>query len=124
MLIKTMSYPDPSELRKWSEEPMPFHSIRPHDLELLENDKIRVGYGNVEYVYHPTYLRVQPEEKDAFREEYPEWNDLIEDFWEDSLNIEITEDFICFTMFHNNCQYEAYWVLEEITVENPNLYRD
>ena len=116
-----MSYPEPQELREFAQEPMPFHEIHASDLELLDNDRIRVGYENVEYVYHPTYLRVEFADGEHERHEYPDWEYVLEDVWNDGVDWEIQEDFICVTMLSDH-RYEAYWVLEEITIENPSLY--
>jgi hypothetical protein len=116
------SYPEPKQLRKFTQEPMPFHEFHASDLELVGDNMIRVGIENVEYTYHPTYLRVENNDENIHREEYPEWDDLVLDIWEKSVDIEITEDYICFVMLNNDSIYEAYWVLEEISISNPRLY--
>lgn len=119
---RNTSYPEPEQLREFTQEPMPFHEFHASDLELLEDDRIRVGIEDVEYTYHPTYLRVENNDENVHREEYPEWDDFVSDVWEDSVDIEITEDYLCFFMLNNDSIYEAYWVLEEISISNPNLY--
>lgn len=113
-----MSYPEPSELQEFAQEPVPFHEFHVNELELLDNGKIRVGIENVEYIYHPTYLRMDIGEVS----EYPEWEENIEEIWNDGVAWEIQEDFISVEWF-KQIQHTAYWVLEEITIGNPNLYQ-
>lgn len=122
MMERDTSYPEPEQLRKYAEEPMPFHEFTATDLELVENDKIRVGIENVEYIYHPTYFLIDPGHEDWDRQKYPEWVDKVDGVWKDSLDWEIQKDFICTTGFSDGQKYEAYWVLETIEIENPNLY--
>ena len=115
------SYPEPSQLQEFTNKPMPFHDIHASDLELIEDNKIRVSYENTEYVYHPTYFRIERAENDVERIEYSEWKNEVDMMWENGMDWEIQEDFICVT-YLSDYQYEAYWVLENITINNPNLY--
>jgi hypothetical protein len=118
-----MNYPEPQELREFAQEPVPFHKIHASDLELLSDGRIRVGYENVEYVYHPTYLLEELENSNGEREryEYPNWPVSASEIFEDSVEWEIVEDYIC-TTFTVDGWYEIYWVIEDITIENPELY--
>ena len=118
-----MSYPEPNELKEFSTEPIIFHDIQGNELELLDSHKIRVGYENVEYVFHPTYIleEVENSQEERERYEYPNWPIPAEELFSDMMNVSILEDYICGTVLSDG-YYEVYWVLEKVTFENPNLY--
>lgn len=124
------SYPDPAQLQRYAEDPMPFHDIVASDLELADDERLRYGAEHVAYQYHPTYIMVETE-----RDEYTEasdlpWFDLSHaKAWNRAMNVEIQEDFIVASDLvtgpdGESHKYDAYWILETVTFKNPNLYAD
>lgn len=121
-MTQDIHYPDPEQLKTFAEEPMPFQEFHGTDLEMLEDGRIRVGIANVEYIYHPTYLLETDEYGEVTRFEYPDWPISAKESFDDSMAISIVEDFISGVVPADE-HYEAYWVLEKIEIENPNLYQ-
>jgi len=121
MLQQKTAYPDPKQLRQFTTEPVPFHELS--DIELCDDDRIRCTVGNVEYVFHPTYVLEEVQDGEYDRYEYPETPLPRNELFESRTDTQINEDYICMTLILDTL-YEAYWVLEEITIENPNLYND
>jgi hypothetical protein len=128
LTMQESSYPDPEQLRKFAENPMPFHGIVASDLELIENDErmpdgtLRVGYGNVEYRFHPHYISVETEPGNWENVENVEQYDMNhQEIFDLSIDLQIEEDFICVTGFITNdegetTQFDAYWILGKILI--------
>jgi len=121
MLQQKTAYPDPKQLRQFTTEPVPFHELS--DIELCDDDRIRCTVGNVEYVFHPTYVLQRENKNEWNKYEYPETPIPRSELFEDAIHTEIQEDYICQTVIVDT-EYEVYWVLEEITISNPNLYNE
>lgn len=122
------SYPDPAQLRRYAQNPMPFHEITAVDLRILEHHDefedgtIRVTKDNVEYTYRPGDIRVEvsPDEW-----EHVDDVDDVEmdhfDAWEETTDWQIEEDFIgTMGVFADHdgevTQCEAFWVLDAVTI--------
>lgn len=122
------SYPDPGQLRKFAEEPMPFDDILPGDLDLDDDGHYVATVENVTYDYHPTYINVEVEDGEWEQVSDLSWCDLTHVEAADRyMHMEIQEDFICesgmVTMPNGDpAQFEAFWILEEICIQNPKLY--
>lgn len=116
-----MTYPAPSGLLAWAAEPLPFHDLQPQDFDVLEDDSLRAGVGNVEYRYRPVDLRIEVAPN--------EWLDVGEtdvalthaDAIDHSLDFEVEENYISLTgawlYDGETVQYDAYWKLAEIRIE-------
>lgn len=138
-MTQDITYPDPEQLRKYADEPMPFHKINASNIEMLVGERgitdgsLRWGAGPVEYIWHPTYILVETERDEWERIEDISWYDMDHtDAWDKAIDLQIEEDFICVTEFISESgeagdaiphQFDAYWVLQTVTINNPNLYR-
>ena len=115
------SYPDPAQLRVFSKEPVPFHELKPRDLELLDSGDIRYGVGGVEYRWSPEYITVE-----SGLEEWEPADDVDADIthskaWGLSQSTTFDEDHVTVTaMFVPEDRTlwlaKAVWVLDSITI--------
>lgn len=121
------SYPDPKQLRAFAEEPMPFHDLRPADLEMLHNGRLRAGVGNVEYEYRQSSLLLEVENgsytpvERVDRSHFEACRFDHARAWQIAGNTEVTEDYVSLTgvahkMVTSPTQFDATWVLDEITI--------
>lgn len=121
------TYPDPAQLRAWAREPMPFTAQEGPDLRhdghlVAKADGDEHAIGRIEYDYSPGYIRFTPEEGEATTIE--QMADATLDHagcWTRADDIEMQEDFICATgitgdMVPQFGQFEAFWILETVTV--------
>lgn len=119
-------YPEPVQLRQFAKEPMPFHDVYLDDFEFEIDDeanitlRIRTDGQDVQYVYRPSYIRVEPEDPDKEAttirpnaDQYVHINDV-------ALDMQIEEDFICQTAFSeigdHEGQLEAFWLLNKVII--------
>jgi len=130
-----IDYPEPSELREYAMEPMPFHPLTPDDLSMQIDGHLEATIVNVTYNYRPATL--------AFELESIEWtpqsdiSDLFHDHdrsWKQADNVEITEDYIAATglthavewdhviggKMDKPVQFDAKWLLDEVTIKNDD----
>lgn len=126
--VRTMkqetSYPDPAQLRKYAEEPMPFHEFDHAGNFDAQTTEIRFEFDNVEYAFEPTYINIESEDRDyELVENVPDCNLDHYDAWYGALDVEIGKDFICATGMADRgadvAQYNAFWILEEVVISRP-----
>ena len=116
-----MTYPDPDQLIDWAKEPMPFTEMEFNDD--LTDDGYVIGVSHldettVEYSFRPTdmIIETEPDERrPAYKTELTHGQ-----AWCMAIDIEIGEDFICVTNIVDENQFDAYWVLESVTVSRKS----
>jgi len=117
------SYPDPSQLRAFAREPMPFHEVHAKDLELLDDGTLRHGAESVEYRWPAEYINVETASEEWERLKDVSYFDMTHrEAWNQSGDTEVTEDYVCATGMPNDPRsrvlfFEAYWILGSITIE-------
>jgi len=117
------SYPDPSQLRAFAREPMPFHEVHAKDLELLDDGTLRYGVESVEYRWPAEYINVETASDEWERLKDVSYFDMTHrEAWNQSGDIELAEDYVCAAGMPNNPAsrvlfFEAYWILGSITIE-------
>lgn len=130
-MTQDMSYPDPEQLKTYSMEPMPFHDVAGAPFQEVDDDlsdhAVRADFGNVDYKYRATYIMVEMEEGWKHIEEVPEITKDHDEAWKAAMDFQIEEDFICATgmVYDENDephQYDAYWLLADVTIRNPDAY--
>lgn len=123
-----MKYPDPDALREYAEEPMPFHDITPGDFEVREGPAfvLDATFETTRYRYRPAYIRVDTDRDTAVFAD-PTQKDIPIDYesaWEQALDIDVAEDFLCatgcITVAGEAAKYDAFWMLSTVTIRNPD----
>jgi len=120
------SYPDPSQLRAFAREPMPFHEVTPSEVEVTEDGFLYHDGGNVVYRYRGEYINVETE-PDGWHRVTDLWYAEMthSEAWDSAEDVEVGEDFVVATGMAPTPEdyfgmYEAYWTLDSITIKSNN----
>ena len=116
-------YPDPSQLRAFAREPIPFHEVHASDLELLDDGGLRHSAESVEYRWPGEHINVEtgPGEWERIKD-VSHFDMSHREAWDQADNIEVTMDYVCATgvpdvVDPHIWMFEAYWVLGSITIQ-------
>lgn len=126
MSTQETRYPDPAQLRKWADEPYPFDDVLPSDLELQDDERLTATVHGTEYVYAPAYITIETKRDEWERQSDVPWaTETHTQAWRSSSLITVEEDYITARyLYQRNSgetfQVEAYWLLDTITVHNPD----
>lgn len=127
--MQETSYPDPKQLRAYARGPAPFHELDFDTCEIGDDGtvtfRVRDSESDVEYVFEPTYIKVEvaPDEYE-YVEEVDDVDMDHREAWDRALDTEIGEDFLCATDFTQHqgetAKYDAYWILDSVIINRKD----
>jgi len=122
-------YPDPAQLRAFTDDPMPFHDLKPQDFEMLPNGRLRAGVGNVEYEYRQSsvllevdgdgYVPVSEVDHGLFKASPFDHARA----WKIHGNCVVEEDYVSVKGINSGMTtepvgFDAVWILDSIEIQN------